>query len=538
MRTTLVFVPPASPTYVPLGIASLVSYLRVNVPQTEILVHDLNIDLWNRLAAQDEPGRTFSAFMRDCDGDFFKPEAYSAYQPLWGTLTGQVAQMGREVQSYLRTGECSESLAAILDMWTTKILADEPDMIGFSVMFLEQTAFSLALAQWIRNQTSRDDRAPLLIFGGAAMTALDISELLVAAPFLDGVLPGEGEQALAMLCHGKPLTTIPEMRTPDKPLPDKNVEVAPLPAEAFVTPDFSAFDLDLYFNPTPVLPMVFSRDCDWRRCRFCAHNFSFQGYRRKEISAFVDDIEAQMTRHGARHFYLADQHVPAESLEQFSDEILRRGLDIYFHLMARPTQDHTARRLAKASTAGCRWISWGIETGSQRLLNLVRKGTRREVIERLMRDSHEVGIANLMMMIFGLPTSTNDDLEQTFDLIEQVYDQVDSIKSSSFVLFDGTPFAQHPQPFGLVVTGREELLRVGETPVHSSRLKFLAKASDGTLMPPPGALEVSQWMQRERWLGQTGFLDTLCCEHLLLYSSLSNVDDQGRPLRPQPRRAA
>jgi len=141
-------------------------------------------------------------------------------------------------------------------------------------------------------------------------------------------------------------------------------------------------------------------------------------------------------------------------------------------------------------------------------------------------------------MIFGLPTSTHADLEQTFDLIDQVYHQVAAIKSSSFVLFEGTPFAKHPERFGLAVTGRETLLHVGSAAVHSNRLQFMSKASDGTLMPPPGPLEVSRWTQRRRWLAERSFVDTLCCEHFLLYSSLPKADDEKRPVRPLPRRAA
>jgi anaerobic magnesium-protoporphyrin IX monomethyl ester cyclase len=340
------------------------------------------------------------------------------------------------------------------------------------------------------------------------------------------------------LCEGTPLPAIPGMRTASVRGSVTGTSPMPVAAEMIGTPDFRLLDLSVYPNPTPVLPVAMSRDCDWGRCRFCAHNFSFHGYRQKDACVFVDEIETLMARHGATHFYLADQYVSAPALERLSDEILRRGLPVNFHLMARPTQDHTPARLAKAAAAGCRWISWGIETGSQRLLNLVRKGTRREVIERLMHDSHQAGIVNLMMMIFGLPTSTDEDLDQTFDLIEQVYPWIDAIKSSSFVLFDGTPFARDARRFGMVITGRQEMLRIAGKPVHSSRLNFMSRASDGTLVPPCGPIEVSRWMQRRRWLGELSFAETLCCEHFLLYSSHAKAGNEDRPVRPLPRRAA
>lgn len=538
MRIALVFPPQASPTYVPLGIASLVSYLHTNVPTAQVSVCDLNIDLWRELASQIPHGESFWDFMRGVTGAFFDQAAYGQHQPVWGMLAAEMSHLNQQAKAYVQLGDCPLSVAATLDASVEAICEDDPEIIGFSVMFLDQLAFALALALRIRKLGDKRGTTPSLILGGAAMSALCVDELLDAAPFIDAVLPGEGERALALLCEGASLAAIPGMRTASTPDLAGNVSPIPVGAETIGMPDFNTLDLAAYPNPTPVLPLVLSRDCDWGRCRFCAHNFSFHGYRRKDATVFVDEIETLVTRHGASHFYLADQYVSAPTLEKLSDEILRRNLSIHFHLMARPTQDHTPARLAKAAAAGCRWISWGIETGSQRLLNLVRKGTRREVIERLMQDSHQAGIANLMMMIFGLPTSTSDDLDQTFDMIEQVHPYVDAIKASSFVLFDGTPFAQGPERFGMIVTGRQELLRIAGKPVHSSRLSFMARAADGTRVPPPGPIEVSRWMQRKRWLGEPSFLDSLCCEHFLLYSANGKADSQDRPIRPLPRRAA
>ncbi len=538
MRIALVFPPQASPTYVPLGIASLVSYLHTNVPAAQVSVCDLNVVLWRELAGRIPEGESVWGFMRGATGTFFDQAAYAQHQPVWGMLAAEMGHLNQQAKAYVQSGDCPLSLAATLDTAVQAICADDPEAVGLSVMFLDQLSFALALALRIRKLGDKRGKTPRLILGGAAMSALCVDELFDAAPFLDAVFPGEGERALALLCEGTPLAVIPGMRTASMPEAAGNTSPMPVAAEAIGMPDFGTLDLAAYPNPTPVLPLVLSRDCDWGRCRFCAHNFSFHGYRRKDAAIFVDEMETLATRHGASHFYLADQYVSAPTLEKLSDEILRRNLSFHFHLMARPTQDHTPARLAKAAAAGCRWISWGIETGSQRLLNLVRKGTRRETIERLMQDSHQAGIANLMMMIFGLPTSTGDDLDQTFDMVEQVYTYVDAIKSSSFVLFDGTPFARSPERFGMVVTGRQELLRIADKPIHSSRLNFMAKAADGTRVPPPGPIEVSRWMQRRRWLGEPSFVDSLCCEHFLLYSAQAKADGQDRPIRPLPRRAA
>ena len=157
---------------------------------------------------------------------------------------------------------------------------------------------------------------------------------------------------------------------------------------------------------------------------------------------------------------------------------------------------------------------------------------------RVLQDSHRAGIVNTMMLIFGLPTSTEDDLQETFRFIDDVYPEVDTITASSFVLFQGTDFARQARQFQLLITGRQELFRLGEHPVHSTRLTFMRKDSSGGILPPIGPTEVSRWMQRRPWLGEIPLLETLCCEHFLIYSALRRAAPQITPIHPFREKAA
>jgi hypothetical protein len=195
---------------------------------------------------------------------------------------------------------------------------------------------------------------------------------------------------------------------------------------------------------------------------------------------------------------------------------------------------YTPARLEKLAASGCRWISWGVETGSQRLLDLVHKGTQVPVIEQVLRDSHAAGISNLAMMIYGLPRSTPTDLQATFGLLERVYDQVDATTASAFALFEGTVFGRRAREFGLTVTGRQVELRVGPRAIHSGRLEFREQAEDGSLRPPCGPIEVAQWQHRRAWLGEPPFLEGLPCEHYLLYVSGRHAALRSAPLSPRP----
>ncbi|MFH2002023.1 MAG: B12-binding domain-containing radical SAM protein, partial [Planctomycetota bacterium] len=169
--------------------------------------------------------------------------------------------------------------------------------------------------------------------------------------------------------------------------------------------------------------------------------------------------------------------------------------------------------------AGCRWISWGVESGSQQMLDHARKGTIVPDIKRVLTDSHSAGISNLLLMLFGMPRSTDSDLKQTIDFLDDVWDVVDSTTASYFVLYADTPFGRHPERFGLAASGRGIQLHANGRPVHSSRLAYKEISGDGTLRPQRGALEVSQWDVHRRWLGDHPLDSLLFAEHYLLHVS-------------------
>jgi radical SAM superfamily enzyme YgiQ (UPF0313 family) len=71
--------------------------------------------------------------------------------------------------------------------------------------------------------------------------------------------------------------------------------------------------------------------------------------------------------------------------------------------MARPTGRYTKELLATARAAGCVWLSFGVETGSERLLDLCRKGTHVAEIRAAITESARADISNLVMLVLVYP---------------------------------------------------------------------------------------------------------------------------------------
>jgi radical SAM superfamily enzyme YgiQ (UPF0313 family) len=522
-KLCLIFPPLASPTYQPLGLASLAAFIRQELPWINLTLTDLNLELWYSQLEQHSTREELLAFLRNTDNAFYKEELYNEnHRRIWQELKTPIDNLLGLCRSYLEDDALPVNLKPYLDNETARILGEEPDIIGFSLMYPQQLFFTLALAKHIKEQSRNGKHGvqPLRIFlGGATLSAINSSELLTACSFIDAILLGEGEAGMKQLLTDTPYEAIPGLlyrengstNSPDTVSIKRNRTGCALELQHLPAPDFSLLPLYKYFNPQPVFPVLFSRGCRWRKCRFCAHNFSFARYRHKTVADLVTELEHYQQNAGAEHFYFADQYLGEDSLELIADELIRRKLHLFFHFMGRPTGGYSKALLDKLYKAGCCWISWGIESGSQRLLEIVNKGTCRDDILRLLRETHEVGINNLAMMIFGLPTSTDEDLQQTFAFMDSAASSIDAMTESEFTLYKHTPFANQAGTFGLKITGEEVLCRINGYPIHSHRLYCQSRVDP--------AREVAQWRRRKPWLFPPRLYEKLNAEHYLLYAA-------------------
>ena len=537
MRAALIFSPCANPTYMPLGIATLSAFIKVNYPDCNVNILDLNIITWNLYIKKQNEYHCAHDFYKGVHGDFFDEKEYKYYGQVW-EKTSEIHDINiQAARLYIEQNIIRDEFRVLLDHYSELVLTNHPELIGFSVMYPKQVLMTLALAKYLHSiitnkNYERKHHMPVIVLGGAMMSALYSDEILLSCPFVDVIFEGEGELGFLMLCQKKEFSQIPGLvhRGPESIVRNRKVDTLSL--ANIPLPDFSEYDIASYLNPEPVVPLIFSRGCKWRKCRFCAHNFSYSGYRRRNSVRFVEYLSNMNNQIGARHFYFADQYIDATDMKILADEIIRQDLKIFYQIMGRPLDDYTPEIFQLLYKSGCRWISWGIESGSQRVLDTCLKGTSVENIRKVVTQAHQAGIVNLMMMILGLPTATEDDFNTTFDLLDDLSESIDTINFSSFQLFDKTAFAAQAQKFGLKITGKEKIFTNEFGPAHTHRLLYKEIAADGTLRPPRGPVEVAQWQRRKLWSGQNQEFPVLSCEHYLLYAgriSRTNAIESNMP---------
>src|SRR5690606_10528976 len=98
---------------------------------------------------------------------------------------------------------------------------------------------------------------------------------------------------------------------------------------------------------------------------------------------------------------------------------------------------------------GCSFILFGMESASQRILDLIKKGTDLEPMKEVCRNVHAAGIWNHVFTFIGFPSESEEEARSTVDFIMEMSEHIDSVGISSFILTKDTPIFNNPEEFGI-----------------------------------------------------------------------------------------
>jgi radical SAM superfamily enzyme YgiQ (UPF0313 family) len=168
-----------------------------------------------------------------------------------------------------------------------------------------------------------------------------------------------------------------------------------------------------------------SRGCPGE-CNFCAiYCLDPRRWTALPAERVVDDMEA-LQGLGARAFKVMDTDYCADvrRVEAISRLILERGLRVRYEVLGRQKNlramtDEQVRLLRKS---GCTEIEMGVEAGSQRLSDLIRKNLQVNETAETVRRFVTYGIRIKANFMFGIPTETEEDLNETLDLMNELLD--------------------------------------------------------------------------------------------------------------------
>ena len=101
-------------------------------------------------------------------------------------------------------------------------------------------------------------------------------------------------------------------------------------------------------------------------------------------------------------------------------------------------------------------VIWGIESGNDRVLSLMKKGTNVKDVEIVLKRSHDAGIKNVTYIMFGFPTETKEEFLDTIQFLKRNDENIDLVSTSVFGLQKDTPVYKDPASFGIKKIIEEE----------------------------------------------------------------------------------
>ena len=340
----------------------------------------------------------------------------------------------------------------------------DPDIVGISIAGSTQIIPGLTLSRLLKSSACKAH----VVVGGSIFTQLaDVlpkTEELFQR-FFDSVILYEGERPLLELVErlatGKSMRDVPNLIYHDGLTVHANEIHPPEEIDSLPTPCFDGLPLQSYFTPEPVLPVLSSRGCYWGRCAFCFHGLVYGGhYRCRSSKKVVDEIQELSKKHKTTHFAFSDECISPNAINALSEEILKRRLKISCLASVRFEPQFTEKLCDRIAKAGFKILYFGLESGCDRVLSHMRKGTDKQTIINVCRNVFHAGIYNHLFAFFGFPTETRGEAQETIDFLLSNSHIIRSFSIGAFILGKGSAVANNPETYGISrihVGGNKEL---------------------------------------------------------------------------------
>lgn len=239
-----------------------------------------------------------------------------------------------------------------------------------------------------------------VVIGEGEKTIIDLTQALLTGSDLMGI------DGIALVEDGAVKYTKPREFV-------RNLDEIPFPAR-------DLFDWRAYGS---TVTLITSRGCPFK-CSFCKpmqDKLFGRVTRRRSVLNVIKEIEQiKYELNCSRLEFLDDTFTSHRGwMMEFANEMIKRDLDVSWECNSRIDRvDEVLLRFMKK--AGCTNITFGVESGSQKILDFLNKGIKVEDTVRTFKACHSVGVSAGAFIITGTPTETKGDLEATTKFIKTI----------------------------------------------------------------------------------------------------------------------
>lgn len=266
-----------------------------------------------------------------------------------------------------------------------KTLLDGIQTVGISLTYLSQALCGFALIGLVRQLAP----GVTIILGGGLVTSW-LQRPDWQNPFgglVDNLIAGPGERALLAL-YGQQ------------------------PSEPAAPPDYDQFPLHDYLAPGPVIPYSAAAGCWWNRCSFCPERAEGNRWQPLSQELAVRQLHDLSAHYRPALLHITDNAISPALLKRLAEHPLHTpwyGFARFDGQLADPQFCNELRR------SGCVLLKLGLESGSQKVLDSLRKGIDLEIAAQALENLKSAGIAVYCYLLFGTPAEDEEAARQTLD---------------------------------------------------------------------------------------------------------------------------
>ncbi len=284
---------------------------------------------------------------------------------------------------------------------------------------------SFALAREIKkaNPNAR------IIFGGPHATILP-KQTLKECPSLDIVVKGEGEETFEELLGSTAKNNLEKIKgicfrkgkkileTPDRP-PVKDLDSLPYPAYHLL-PIKSYRPFPPHGRKLPFMTMLTSRGCPFR-CIYCSKPVFGNRFRSQSPKRVVEEILFLKERFGIKEIMFYDDSFTLDQKRaaELCKLIIQNKIGIPWSCETRVNLVNSGL-LRQMKQAGCYMISYGVESGSQKILENLKKDITIEQVEKAFAETKKAGIKTVAYFMLGSPGETQETIDSTIQFSKKI----------------------------------------------------------------------------------------------------------------------
>lgn len=328
------------------------------------------------------------------------------------------------IGSYLQSkGHTVRILNRAVTSTNIKLELDDfkPDFVGCSLLSVMAVKDSRMISE------EAQKKGITVVWGGPYVSS--IPEMILELGCVDFISMGEGEATWLELVdtaeNGGDVYSVKGLaykkdgkfiKTADREFLDLSI-LPPI--------DYSLIDIQKTFYKNydydGIMGMYISKGCNGH-CTFCYNKDFFSNCRRtRDVSTFIEEAKLLKEKYGMKAIAFTDELFGYDkaTLHKICNALIEAKLDLHWGGMTKiGLFDKEDFQLMY--DAGCRWLEFGVESGSMSTLARMKKALNPEMVEKDLMNCKEVGIITLSYFIVGFPGETPEDLKATCELVNKI----------------------------------------------------------------------------------------------------------------------